>query len=53
MPEKQAKAHSTLKSGIVNVDLPGKILGGYPGDKEVKSIEKESRPKKAPGSVRA
>lgn len=48
-----AKATSDVKSGHVNTEFPGKVLGGYPGDKSVDEIERVNRPKKAPGSVRA
>jgi hypothetical protein len=53
MAEKKAKATSDVKSGVVNTDLPSKVLGGYPSEKSVSEIERVNRPKKAPGSVRA
>jgi len=49
----EKKAKSDINSGTVNIDLPSKVLGGYPAEKDVKAIEKVNRPKKAPGSVRA
>lgn len=49
----QAKATSDVKSGNVNTEFPGKVLGGYPGEKSVEDVARETKPKKAPGSVRA
>lgn len=54
-PQKDQGNKSSIDSGVTNKEMPGKILGGYPGKKSVEEIDRVNSPKgrsRAPGSVR-
>lgn len=43
-------AKSNVKSGLTNDEYLDKVLDGQPTKKDVDAIERENRPKNAPGS---
>lgn len=54
-PSKDQGNKSSVESGVVNKEMPAKILGGYPTKKSVEEIDRVNSPKgrtRAPGSVR-